>query len=60
MKKIKMSLAHMQDKLTKIEQSRILAGSTSEGGCAGCLCNADISGNMASNSSGASSKASTY
>lgn len=52
-----MSLAHMQNRLTKIEQSRIMAGSGCESGCAGCLCDGDVSGQMATNSSKASSKA---
>jgi hypothetical protein len=57
MNKIKMNLAYMQSKLSKIEQNNILAGGNAEQAtCAGCLCDSS-KGDMSTNNNKATSSA---
>lgn len=56
MNKIKMNLAYMQSKLSKIEQNNILAGNDPKASCAGCLCDTS-KGDMSTNNNKATSSA---
>lgn len=55
MKKLKLTMLS-KDELSKKQLSQTIGGSIAPGGCDGCLCNADVTGQHESNSSKAASK----